>query len=40
MIQGLALWAAVLIVVVSTLADLVLVTLDPRVRARADRPRF
>jgi peptide/nickel transport system permease protein len=33
MLQGLALWAAVLIVVVSALADLVLVMLDPRVRA-------
>ena len=33
MLQGLALWAAVLILVVSALADLVLVLLDPRVRA-------
>ena len=33
MLQGLALWAAVLIVAVSALADLVLVLLDPRVRA-------
>jgi peptide/nickel transport system permease protein len=33
MLQGLALWAAVLIVVVSALADLALVLLDPRVRA-------
>jgi peptide/nickel transport system permease protein len=33
MLQGLALWAAVLIVVVSALADVVLVMLDPRVRA-------
>jgi peptide/nickel transport system permease protein len=32
MIQGLALWAAVLIVAVSTLADIVLLLLDPRVR--------
>ena len=32
-LQGLALWAAVLIVVVSALADLALVLLDPRVRA-------
>jgi len=33
LLQGLALWAAVIIVVVSALADLVLVRLDPRVRA-------
>ena len=33
MLQGLALWAAVLILGVSALADLVLVLLDPRVRA-------
>jgi peptide/nickel transport system permease protein len=33
LLQGLALWAAVLIVVVSALADLVLVLIDPRVRA-------
>jgi len=33
MLQGLALWGAVLIVVVSALADVVLVILDPRVRA-------
>ena len=33
MLQGLAVWAAVLIVVVSALADVVLVMLDPRVRA-------
>jgi ABC-type dipeptide/oligopeptide/nickel transport system permease component len=33
LLQGLALWAAVLIVVVSALADVVLVMLDPRVRA-------
>jgi len=33
MIQGLALWAAAMIVVVSALADLVLVLIDPRVRA-------
>jgi peptide/nickel transport system permease protein len=33
MVQGLALWAAVLIVVVSALADVVLITLDPRVLA-------
>jgi peptide/nickel transport system permease protein len=33
MLQGLALWAAAMIVVVSALADLVLVLLDPRVRA-------
>ena len=33
MLQALALWAAVLIVVVSALADLALVLLDPRVRA-------
>jgi peptide/nickel transport system permease protein len=32
MVQALALWAAVLIVVVSALADVVLVMLDPRVR--------
>ena len=32
LVQGLALWGAVLIVAVSVLADLVLVTLDPRVR--------
>ena len=37
MLQGLALWAAVLIVVVSALADVVLIMLDPRVRA-TDRP--
>ena len=37
MIQGLALWAAVLIVVVSALADVVLVMLDPRVRASGHR---
>jgi len=37
MIQGLALWAAVLIVVVSALADVVLVLLDPRVRASGQR---
>ena len=37
LLQGLALWAATLIVVVSALADLVLVTLDPRVRA-TERP--
>jgi peptide/nickel transport system permease protein len=35
LLQGLALWAAVLIVVVSALADVVLVMLDPRVRATA-----
>jgi peptide/nickel transport system permease protein len=35
MLQGLALWAAVLIVVVSALADVVLIILDPRVRATA-----
>jgi ABC-type dipeptide/oligopeptide/nickel transport system permease component len=39
MIQGLALWAAVLIVVVSTLADVVLITLDPRVRVGGHRPQ-
>jgi peptide/nickel transport system permease protein len=39
MIQGLALWAAVLIVVVSTLADVVLVMLDPRVRATGHTAR-
>ncbi len=33
MLQGLALWAAVLIVATGALADLVLVTLDPRVRS-------
>ncbi len=33
MLQGLALWAAVLILVVSALADVALVLLDPRVRA-------
>ena len=33
MLQGLALWAAVLIVTVSALADVALVMLDPRVRA-------
>jgi peptide/nickel transport system permease protein len=33
MLQALALWAAVIIVVVSALADVALVTLDPRVRA-------
>jgi peptide/nickel transport system permease protein len=32
LVQGLALWGAVLIVAVSVLADVVLVTLDPRVR--------
>jgi hypothetical protein len=32
LVQGRALWGAVLIVTVSVLADLVLVTLDPRVR--------
>ena len=32
LVQGLALWGAVLIVAVSVLADLVLLTLDPRVR--------
>jgi hypothetical protein len=32
LVQGLALWGAVLIVAVSVRADLVLVTLDPRVR--------
>ncbi len=37
MIQALALWAAVLIVVVSALADVVLVLLDPRVRATGQR---
>ena len=39
LIQGLALWAAVLIVVVSTLADVVLVLLDPRVRASGHKAR-
>jgi peptide/nickel transport system permease protein len=38
MLQGLALWAAVLIVVTSALADLVLVMLDPRVRSSAAGP--
>ena len=33
MVQGLALWAAVLTVVVSALADVVLIVLDPRVRS-------
>ena len=33
MVQALALWTAVLIVVVSALADVVLAVLDPRVRA-------
>jgi peptide/nickel transport system permease protein len=33
MVQALGLWAAVLVVVVSALADVVLVMLDPRVRA-------
>jgi peptide/nickel transport system permease protein len=33
MLQGLALWAAAMIVAVSALADLVLLLLDPRVRA-------
>jgi ABC-type dipeptide/oligopeptide/nickel transport system permease component len=33
MLQALALWAAVLIVAVSALSDVVLVLLDPRVRA-------
>jgi peptide/nickel transport system permease protein len=33
MVQGLALWAAVLIVLVSALAEVVLIVLDPRVRA-------
>jgi peptide/nickel transport system permease protein len=33
MLQGLAMWAAVLIVVVSLLADLAIVRVDPRVRA-------
>ena len=33
MLQGLALWAAVLTVFVSALADVVIVTLDPRVRS-------
>ena len=37
MLQGLAWWGAVLIVVVSALADVVLIMLDPRVRA-TDRP--
>ena len=37
MLQGLALWAAMLTVVVSALADVVLIMLDPRVRA-TDRP--
>jgi len=32
MVQGLALWAALLIVLVSALADVVLIMLDPRVR--------
>jgi ABC-type dipeptide/oligopeptide/nickel transport system permease component len=31
-VQGVALWGAVLIAAVSVLADVVLVTLDPRVR--------
>ena len=33
MVQALALWTALLIVVVSALADVVLVMLDPRVRS-------
>ena len=33
MLQGLAMWAAVLIVAVSLLADLMIVRLDPRIRA-------
>ena len=33
LLQALALWAAAMIVVVSALADLALVLLDPRVRA-------
>ena len=36
MVQALALWTAVLIVVVSALADVVLAVLDPRVRGPAD----
>lgn len=35
MVQALALWTALLIVLVSALADVVLVTLDPRVRSSA-----
>ena len=37
MLQALALWAAVLVVVVSAIADCVIIVLDPRVRA-AGRP--
>jgi ABC-type dipeptide/oligopeptide/nickel transport system permease component len=37
-LQALALWAAVLIVVVSLLADLALARLDPRVRASGPPP--
>ena len=37
MVQALALWTAMLIVVVSALADIVLAVLDPRVRG-AGRP--
>jgi peptide/nickel transport system permease protein len=37
MVQGLALWAAVLTVVISALSDVVLIVLDPRVRARGLR---
>jgi peptide/nickel transport system permease protein len=33
MLQGLAMWAAVLIVAVSLLADLAIVRLDPRIRS-------
>jgi peptide/nickel transport system permease protein len=40
MLQALALWAAVLIVVVSAIADCVIIVLDPRVRdANPARPR-
>jgi peptide/nickel transport system permease protein len=39
MVQGLALWAAVLTVVISALSDVVLIALDPRVRSAALAPR-
>jgi ABC-type dipeptide/oligopeptide/nickel transport system permease component len=38
MLQALMLWAAVIVVVVSILADIALVLIDPRIRASGRPP--
>ena len=38
MLQGLMLWAAVIVVVVSILSDIALVLIDPRIRASGRLP--